>query len=88
MKSSLPSVLSLFLLYSNASCCLTLDYGKFKAVKCMSGEQTVRTPRVRVLIRVAAAFYPQFVPMSMIFIGGAEYLPVILLPHLTGGGHL
>lgn len=34
MKSSLPSVPSLFLLYSNASCCLTLAYIVYKVQGC------------------------------------------------------
>lgn len=64
-------------------------YIKPKAVKRMSGWQKIRTPIVRVLIkiRVAVSFYPQFIPIAMTFMGRAECLTVIILPHLTGGWH-
>lgn len=54
-------------------------------VKLENGKNT--KVRVLIKIRVAAAFYPQFIPISMLFIGRTEYLPVIILPHLTGGWH-
>lgn len=39
------------------------------------------------MIRVAVVFYPQFIPISIIFIGTTEYLTVIILSHLTESWH-
>jgi len=46
----------------------------------MSGRPKYKNPVVRILtkVRVAVAFYPQFIPISIIFMGRAEGLTVIL----------
>lgn len=62
-----------------------LLYIKSKTIKCISAGQKYKNPVVRVLteIRVAVAFYPQFTPISIIFMGRAEDLTVVILPDLT-----
>lgn len=89
MKSSLPSVLCLFVPHSNAPYYLTLAYIVHKAQPWEMCVRLAKHAIVRVLtqIRVAATFYTKFIPTSMIFMSRTEYLRVINLPYLTGHWH-